>query len=166
MTESESREEICRIGRSLFERGYMHATAGNISVRLDDGGFLITPTDACIAFLDPAKLARLDAQLNQTDGASGTRRPPPPWPCSRNSRRRRNSGYGAASRWSADHKPWDRPRSMNCAAASAPAGKGFLMPRFAADLSMLYPELFRPRGAELLRGAAVTERQVRSRADR
>eukprot|EP01034_Spumella_vulgaris_P042545 gene42545-52765_t len=44
MNESQAREEICRVGRSLFERGYVHATAGNISVRLDDG-FLITPTD-------------------------------------------------------------------------------------------------------------------------
>ena len=45
MTESRLREEVCRVGRSLFERGYVHATAGNISVRLDDG-YLITPTDA------------------------------------------------------------------------------------------------------------------------
>jgi ribulose-5-phosphate 4-epimerase/fuculose-1-phosphate aldolase len=45
----------------------VHATAGNISVRLDDG-FLITPTDACLGFLDPARLARLDAQLRQTGG--------------------------------------------------------------------------------------------------
>ena len=51
---------MCRIGRSLFERGYVHATAGNISVRLTDG-FLITPTDACLGQLDPARLARLDA---------------------------------------------------------------------------------------------------------
>jgi ribulose-5-phosphate 4-epimerase/fuculose-1-phosphate aldolase len=67
MTESEAREEICRVGRSLFERGYVHATAGNISVRLDDG-FLITPTDACLGFLDPARLARLDADLRQLGG--------------------------------------------------------------------------------------------------
>lgn len=68
MTENQAREEICRVGRSLFERGYVHATAGNISVRLDDGGFLITPTDACLGFLDPARLARLDAQGHQTGG--------------------------------------------------------------------------------------------------
>ncbi|MDM0075087.1 aldolase [Variovorax sp. J2P1-59] len=67
MNESHAREEICRIGRSLFERGYVHATAGNISIRLDHG-FLITPTDACLGFLDPAKLARLDAHLHQTHG--------------------------------------------------------------------------------------------------
>ena len=71
MTESDAREEICRVGRSLFERGYVHATAGNISVRLDDsqgGGFLITPTDACLGFLEPARLARLDAQAQQLSG--------------------------------------------------------------------------------------------------
>ena len=59
LTESQAREEICRVGRSLFERGYVHATAGNISVRLDDG-FLITPTDACLGFLQADKLAKLD----------------------------------------------------------------------------------------------------------
>lgn len=65
--ESRLREEICRVGRSLFERAYVHATAGNISVRLDDG-FLITPTDACLGTLDPARLARLDAQGTQLAG--------------------------------------------------------------------------------------------------
>ena len=67
MNESQLREEICRVGRSLFERGYVHATAGNISVRLEDG-FLITPTDACLGHLDPARLARLDAHMHQTHG--------------------------------------------------------------------------------------------------
>ena len=62
-----AREEICRVGRSLYERGLVHGSAGNISVRLDDG-FLITPTDACLGFLDPARLARLDAQGHQTGG--------------------------------------------------------------------------------------------------
>ncbi|MDD5028557.1 MAG: class II aldolase/adducin family protein [Rhodoferax sp.] len=71
MTEQQAREEICRIGHSLFVRGYVHATAGNISVRLDDahgGGFLITPTDACLGFLEPDRLARLDAHAQQISG--------------------------------------------------------------------------------------------------
>jgi 3-dehydro-4-phosphotetronate decarboxylase len=67
MNESQARDEICRIGKSLYERGYVHATAGNISVRLDDG-FLITPTDACLGCLDPAALARVDAQGRQLSG--------------------------------------------------------------------------------------------------
>jgi 3-dehydro-4-phosphotetronate decarboxylase len=65
--ESQAREEICRIGKSLFDRGYVHATAGNISVKLIDG-FLITPTDACLGFLDPAKLAKVDHKLHQLSG--------------------------------------------------------------------------------------------------
>ncbi len=71
MNEHQARDEICRIGKSLFERGYVHATAGNISVRLDEadgGGYLITPTDACLGQLDPARLARLDAEARQTGG--------------------------------------------------------------------------------------------------
>ena len=71
MTENKAREEICRVGKSLFDRGYVHATAGNISVRLDEadgGGFLITPTDACLGFLDPARLAWLDDSAQQRSG--------------------------------------------------------------------------------------------------
>jgi len=61
------REEICRIGASLYQRGYAHATAGNISVRTDDG-YLITPTDACLGALDPARLAEVDAHGTQVGG--------------------------------------------------------------------------------------------------
>jgi len=67
MTESQLRNEICRVGRSLFERGYVHATAGNISVRLADG-YLITPTDACLGFLEPELLAKVDSKGVQTGG--------------------------------------------------------------------------------------------------
>lgn len=65
--ESQAREDICRVGKSLFDRGYVHATAGNISVKLSDG-FLITPTDACLGFLEPAKLAKLDTHAQHVSG--------------------------------------------------------------------------------------------------
>jgi ribulose-5-phosphate 4-epimerase/fuculose-1-phosphate aldolase len=68
-----SREYICRVGKSLFDRGYAHATAGNISMRLPDGGFLITPTDACLGFLDPAALAHVDARGEQVAGARASK---------------------------------------------------------------------------------------------
>ena len=67
LDEAIARSEICRVGRSLFDRGYVHATAGNISVRLADG-FLITPTDACLGSLDPDRLAS-----RRDGGARGTR---------------------------------------------------------------------------------------------
>ncbi len=71
MNLNQLRDEVCRVGRSLFERGYVHATAGNISVRLSPeqgGGFLITPTDACLGQLDPARLAQVDAHGQQVAG--------------------------------------------------------------------------------------------------
>src|SRR5258706_4495034 len=70
MTESKIREEICRLGRSLFERGLTPGSSGNISAKLDDGGWLVTPTNASLGSLDPARLSRLDAQgrLGSGDG--------------------------------------------------------------------------------------------------
>lgn len=65
------RQEICRVGRSLFERGYVHATAGNISVRVPaehGGGYLITPTDACLGFLQADELAWVDDAGVQRSG--------------------------------------------------------------------------------------------------
>ena len=69
MTTDALRQEICRVGRSLFDRGLVHATAGNISVRLPDGqGFLITPTDACLGTLQPERLAQVTDDGQQTGG--------------------------------------------------------------------------------------------------
>jgi len=65
--EARLREEICSVGASLFARGYVHATAGNISARLGEG-FLITPTDACLGRLDPATLALFDAEGRHVSG--------------------------------------------------------------------------------------------------
>lgn len=61
------RDEICRVGASLHARGYAHGTAGNISARTH-GGFLITPTDASLGDLDPARLAAVDANGVQVGG--------------------------------------------------------------------------------------------------
>jgi ribulose-5-phosphate 4-epimerase/fuculose-1-phosphate aldolase len=68
MNDSQARDAICRVGRSLFERGYVHATAGNISVRLDDGSWLITPTDASLGRLEPQRLSHVDASGNPLAG--------------------------------------------------------------------------------------------------
>lgn len=67
MKESALREEIVRFGRSLFDRGLTAGSTGNISVRLDDG-WLLTPTNACLGNLDPARLAKLDWQGRSISG--------------------------------------------------------------------------------------------------
>ena len=51
-TYATERGKVCGVGRSLFERGFAHATAGSFSVRLGGrDGFLITLIDACLGFL-------------------------------------------------------------------------------------------------------------------
>ncbi|MCP3022645.1 3-oxo-tetronate 4-phosphate decarboxylase [Cupriavidus basilensis] len=66
-TEASLREEICRIGASLYQRGYTVGSAGNISARMEDG-WLITPTDACLGMLDPAAIAKVDSGGNWVAG--------------------------------------------------------------------------------------------------
>ena len=56
------RERIVFHGRSLFDRGLAAGSSGNISVRLDDDGWLLTPTDSCLGQLDSSKLSKLDWQ--------------------------------------------------------------------------------------------------------
>jgi ribulose-5-phosphate 4-epimerase/fuculose-1-phosphate aldolase len=74
--ETKLREEICRLGRSLFERGLTPGSSGNISVRCDDGGWLVTPTNASLGSLDPARLSRLDAEGRLVSGDAPTKEVP------------------------------------------------------------------------------------------
>ena len=76
MSEAKIRDEICRFGRSLFERGLTPGSSGNISVALEDGGLLLTPTNASLGFLDPAKLSRLDASGKLVAGDAPTKEVP------------------------------------------------------------------------------------------
>jgi ribulose-5-phosphate 4-epimerase/fuculose-1-phosphate aldolase len=76
MTEARLREEICRLGRSLFERGLTPGSSGNISVKLDDGGWLVTPTNASLGSLDPARLSRLGAEGRLVSGDAPTKEVP------------------------------------------------------------------------------------------
>ena len=57
--ENRQREKIARLSSSLYERGLTAGSSGNISVRLEDG-WLLTPTNACLGELDPARIAKLD----------------------------------------------------------------------------------------------------------
>jgi ribulose-5-phosphate 4-epimerase/fuculose-1-phosphate aldolase len=57
--EMRQREQIVAFGQSLFARGLTAGSSGNLSVRLDDG-WLLTPTNASLGYLDPATLSKLD----------------------------------------------------------------------------------------------------------
>ncbi|TBW39012.1 aldolase [Siculibacillus lacustris] len=59
MTEAQLRDDLVRLAKSLFERGFSVGSAGNISVRVADG-LLITPTNSCLGFLDADRISKLD----------------------------------------------------------------------------------------------------------
>jgi 3-dehydro-4-phosphotetronate decarboxylase len=59
MTENQLRDHIAGIGKSLYDRGLAHGSAGNISVKLAEG-WLMTPTNSCMGRLDPARISKLD----------------------------------------------------------------------------------------------------------
>lgn len=61
MRETDLREQICDLARSLFDRGLTHGSTGNISARTEDGGLLVSPTGTSFGRLDPARLSRFDA---------------------------------------------------------------------------------------------------------
>ncbi|MGC3873486.1 3-oxo-tetronate 4-phosphate decarboxylase [Halomonas sp. GXIMD04776] len=67
------REQIVVYGKSLFDRGLTMGSSGNISVRLDDGGWLMTPTSACLGRLDPARITCMDREGRVLDGDKPTK---------------------------------------------------------------------------------------------
>ena len=66
-SEDEARDDLVRFSRSLFERGYSVGSSGNISVAIGDG-LLITPTNSCLGFLDPARISKLDREGRHIGG--------------------------------------------------------------------------------------------------
>ena len=72
MTESQLREAISRFGKSMFDRGLTFGSSGNISARIDDG-WLMTPTNASLGNLDPARISKLDDQGNVISGDAPTK---------------------------------------------------------------------------------------------
>ncbi|QQS11695.1 MAG: aldolase [Rhodospirillales bacterium] len=71
-TETALRDEICRVGAKLAARGLAPGTSGNISVRLPDG-WLMTPTNASLGELEPARLTRLDLDGGVVSGDAPTK---------------------------------------------------------------------------------------------
>ena len=60
MSDTALRERLCTCGASLFRRGLTFGSTGNLSVRHPDRGWLMTPTNASLGELDPARLSHID----------------------------------------------------------------------------------------------------------
>lgn len=66
------REQLCLLGRSLFERGLTHGSTGNLSVRVEHE-WLMTPTGSNLGALNPARLSRIDSEGRWIDGDPPTK---------------------------------------------------------------------------------------------
>lgn len=75
MQETKLRDEICRFGKSMFDRGLTMGSSGNISVKLKDG-WLVTPTNASLGNLDPERLSKLDRHGHCISGDKPTKEVP------------------------------------------------------------------------------------------
>lgn len=75
-SENKLREDICFWAKSIFDRGLIGGASGNISVRTEDGGLLVTPTGCSFGRLDPARLSRFDAKGRHVEGNEPTKEMP------------------------------------------------------------------------------------------
>ena len=75
-TETQLRDQICLLAKSLFDRGLTGGSTGNISARTEDGGLLVSPTGTCFGRLDPERLSRFDAAGHLIGGDQPTKEMP------------------------------------------------------------------------------------------
>jgi L-fuculose-phosphate aldolase len=66
--ESQLRADIVEVGRRLYARGYTASNDGNISVRLDAGRLLMTPTSVCKGFMTPDMMVITDLEGRRLQG--------------------------------------------------------------------------------------------------
>ena len=71
--ETKLRDEIVTVGKSLFDRCFTFGSTGNISARLSNGDMLMTPTNASLGALDPARLSKFSAEGVHVSGDKPTK---------------------------------------------------------------------------------------------
>lgn len=69
----EIREQICDICHKMWQLGWVAANDGNISVKLEDGTFLATPTGISKSFITPEKIVRINAKGEVLEAIDGYR---------------------------------------------------------------------------------------------
>ena len=67
------RRLICALGRRMWEKGWVAANDGNLSRRLGEGLFLVTPAGVSKGFLSPEMLLVVDREGTVVAGAPGFR---------------------------------------------------------------------------------------------
>lgn len=73
MDEYEVKQQICEIGRRIYERRMVAANDGNISVKVGENEFLCTPTGVSKGFMTPEYICKIDKTGKVLEAAGGFR---------------------------------------------------------------------------------------------
>lgn len=73
LNESKLKEQICDIGKRIYNKNMVAANDGNISVKIDDNVFLCTPTGVSKGFMTPDYICKVDANGNVIEANEGFR---------------------------------------------------------------------------------------------
>ncbi len=65
------KEQVCDVCNKLWQKGWVAANDGNVSIRLDNNMYLCTPTGISKSFITPEKLLVIDKDANIVEGATG-----------------------------------------------------------------------------------------------
>lgn len=65
----ELKEDICEVGRRLYQHGYIAAMEGNVSIRFSEEEVLSTPAGVCKGYLTPDMIVSCDFSGKRVDGA-------------------------------------------------------------------------------------------------
>ena len=65
------REQICDVCHKMWQLGWVAANDGNVSVKLPDGNFIVTPTGISKSFITPEKLVIIDRNMNIISAEGG-----------------------------------------------------------------------------------------------
>ena len=65
------KEQICDVCHRMWQQGWVAANDGNVSVKLPDGTFWITPSGISKSFITPEKLLRVNAAMEVLEGPEG-----------------------------------------------------------------------------------------------
>ena len=65
----DAKDMICEVCHRMWQLGWVAANDGNVSVKLPDGTFLVTPTGVSKSFITPDILLRVDGDMNVIEGS-------------------------------------------------------------------------------------------------
>lgn len=72
-TENEIKQQICDIGKRIYDRRMVASNDGNISVRISENEYLCTPTGVSKGFMTPEYICKIDGKGNVLEANEGFR---------------------------------------------------------------------------------------------